>query len=244
MSLSFKLDAKKTAVIFIEFQNEFTSEGGKLYDAVKPSLEHFNTLENAAKLLKKARASRCKVIHCPISFEQGHEEIGNRPYGILKGVKDGEAFTAGTWNADFIDSMKPEKNEFIVKGKVGLDSFHNTNLDSILRRNAVEEVVLCGFLANCCVESTMRTAYENGYNVYTVKDACAATSVEEQDNCFEHNFGMFSVPTTTEETISSIKVGGLLANRNFGIYEKEATDDSTVVEFEVDANNTTETQWA
>lgn len=149
-------DAKKTAVVFIEFQNEFTSEGGKLYDAVKPSMEHFNTLENAAKLLKKARASGCKVIHCPIIYEKGHEEIGNRPYGILKGIKDGEAFTTGTWNADFTDSMKPVENEFIVKGKMGLDSFHSTNLDSILRRNDVEEVVLCGFLANCGVESTSK----------------------------------------------------------------------------------------
>lgn len=91
----------------------------------------------------------------------------------------------------------------------------------------------------------MRTAYENGYNVYTVKDACGATSVEEQDNCFEYNFGMFSVPTTTEEMISRIKMGGRFANRNFGIYKKEeATDDNTVIEFEVDANNATETQWA
>ena len=29
-------DASKTAVVLIEYQNDFTSEGGKLYEAVKP----------------------------------------------------------------------------------------------------------------------------------------------------------------------------------------------------------------
>lgn len=31
-------DASKTAVVLIEYQNDFTSEGGKLYEAVKPGV--------------------------------------------------------------------------------------------------------------------------------------------------------------------------------------------------------------
>ena len=31
-------------------------------------------------------------------------------------------------------------------------------------------VLLAGLLANCCVESTMRSAYERGYLVYTLAD--------------------------------------------------------------------------
>ena len=61
------------------------------------------------------------------------------------------------------------------------------------------QVVLGGFLTNCCVSSTMRTAYENGYKVYTLKDCCAATGVAAHDNEIEHVFGMFSIPTTTED---------------------------------------------
>jgi nicotinamidase-related amidase len=40
--------------------------------------------------------------------------------------------------------------------------------------------VLAGFLTNCCVESTMRVAYEKGYNVITLTDCTAATSPAEQ----------------------------------------------------------------
>lgn len=43
-------------------------------------------------------------------------------------------------------------------------------------------------LTNCCVESTMRTAYEKGYKVYTLKDCVAATSIEANDATLEHKY--------------------------------------------------------
>ena len=51
----------------------------------------------------------------------------------------------------------------------------------------------------------MRNAYEKGYQVYTLKDCVAATSMEAQEAALEHNFGMFSVPTSSGEVKSSIR---------------------------------------
>jgi len=199
------LDPSETACVFIEFQNEFTTEGGKLHDAVKECMEETKTLENAARFMNFARDQGCTIIHCPISFEPGHKEISSSPYGILAGVKEGAAFTAGEWGAEICDSMKPAPGDLMVKGKSGLCGFHSTNLDFLLRQNDIKNVVLAGFLTNCCVESSMRTAYEHGYKVYTLKDCCAATSVAGQQAAFEHTFGMFSVPTISTELLSSIK---------------------------------------
>ena len=41
-------------------------------------------------------------------------------------------------------------------------------------------VAIAGFLTNCCVESTMRTAYEKGFDVYTLTDCTATVSEDEQ----------------------------------------------------------------
>jgi nicotinamidase-related amidase len=101
--------------------------------------------------------------------------------------------------------MKPHTGDLIVKGKVGLCGFASTNLDFLLRQNGIRNVVLCGFLTNCCVESTMRSAYELGYRVYTVKDCVAATSLEAQEATLTHNFGMFSIVTDCGEVLSAIK---------------------------------------
>jgi nicotinamidase-related amidase len=61
-----------------------------------------------------------------------------------------------------------------------LDGFATTNLDFILRSRGISTIALGGFLTNCCVESTMRTGYEKGYNVVTLKDCTATVSEEEQ----------------------------------------------------------------
>ncbi len=63
--------------------------------------------------------------------------------------------------------MAPQEGDIIVEGKRGLDTFATTNIDFILRSRGIETVALGGFLTNCCVDSTMRTAYEKGYDVIT-----------------------------------------------------------------------------
>jgi nicotinamidase-related amidase len=101
--------------------------------------------------------------------------------------------------------MAPQEGDIVAKGKSGLCGFHSTNLDFLLRQNNIKNVVLAGYLTNCCVESSMRSAYERGYKVYTLKDCCAATSIAGQEAAFEYTFGMFSTPTTSNELLSLLK---------------------------------------
>jgi nicotinamidase-related amidase len=95
------------------------------------------------------------------------------PYGILKGVVDSNAFVKGTWGAEIIDDLAPSGDDIVVEGKRGLDTFASTNLDFILRSKGIERVVLGGFRTNCCVKSTMRSAYQRGYDVVTLIDRVA-----------------------------------------------------------------------
>lgn len=169
------------------------------------SILPYTVLENSAKMADAARASGARVIMCPILFEKGHHEISSSPYGILKGVKDGEAFLNGEFGGDFYDGMKPKPGDLVVKGKSGLCAFESTNLDFLLRQGGTKNLVLAGFLTNCCVESTMRSGYEKGYRVYTLQDCVAATSLVAQDSTLEHNFGMFSVVTTSAQVMSALE---------------------------------------
>src|SRR5215208_4517412 len=67
---------------------------------------------------------------------------------------------------------------------------------------------LGGFLTNCCVESTMRSGYEKGYQVVTLSDCLAATSEEEHDNAIRFDFPMFSQPMRSEEFAGSLAGSG------------------------------------
>src|SRR3989442_955153 len=110
----------------------------------------------------------------------------------------------GSWGAEIVDVLKPQPGDIVVEGKRGLDGFATTNLDFILRSRGIDTIALGGFLTNCCVESTMRTGYEKGYNVITLKDCTAALSEEEQRLAVEKNYPMFSRPMAHEEFIAEL----------------------------------------
>lgn len=198
------MDPKHTAVVLIEYQNDFTSDGGTLHDAVKGVMQSTGMLSNTVDLVQKAREMGVTIIHAPITFTDDYHELTSEPYGILKGVVDSKSFRKGTWGAEIVDVLEPQPNDIVVEGKRGLCGFASTNLDFILRSRGITNIALGGFLTNCCVESTMRSGYERGYNVVTLKDCTAALSEEEQRLAVEKNYPMFSRPMDHGEFLSEL----------------------------------------
>jgi ureidoacrylate peracid hydrolase len=198
------IDPAKTAVVLIEYQNDFTTEGGVLHGAVAPVMDKTGMLDNTRRVAEAARAAGATVMHAPITFAAGYNEISSHPYGILKGVVDGNAFVKGSWGAAIVDELAPADGDIVIEGKRGLDTFASTNLDFILRSKGIETIVLGGFLTNCCVESTMRTGYEHGYQVITLSDCIAATSPEEHDNALKYDYPMFSQPMDSDSFIAEL----------------------------------------
>ena len=103
-----------------------------------------------------------------------------------------------------MDVLKPQPQDIIVEGKRGLCGFASTNLDFILRSRGIKTVALGGFLTNCCVESTMRTAYEKGYDVITLSYCTATLSEEEQRLSIEKNYPMFSRVMTHTDFLEAL----------------------------------------
>jgi ureidoacrylate peracid hydrolase len=198
------MDPKTTAVILIEYQNDFTSEGGSLHDAVKGVMEHEHMLPNTVEAVARARALGATIIHAPITFTPDYHELSPTPYGILKGVVDSKSFRKGTWGAEIVQDLTPTEQDIVVEGKRGLDTFASTNLDFILRSRGITTIALGGFLTNCCVESTMRTGYEKGFDVITLKDCTATLSEEEQRLAVEKNYPMFSRPMDHDEFLAEL----------------------------------------
>jgi len=201
------LDAKKTAIVLIEFQNEFATEGGKLHEAVKPVMEITGMLAKAEKTAAVMREVGGMVVHMAIKFKEDSSDNPNKGLGILGGCNDGKLFTANTWNSEFCASMKPLEGDVVLDSKRGLDSFPHTTLEAELKEKGITTVVVCGFLTNCCVESTMRTAYEKGFNVVTLTDCCAATSIKGHEAAAgpEGTFGMFSKMMTAADFQEAVK---------------------------------------
>jgi len=198
------LDPAESAVVLIEFQNDFVTEGGALHGAVAEVMESTGMLANTVQAVEQARQAGATIIHAPITFAEGYGEISATPYGILAGVVSSKAFVKDSWGAELVSALQPAEGDIVVEGKRGLDCFASTNLDFILRSKGIKNVALGGFLTNCCVESTMRSAYEKGFNVLTLVDCVAATSQQEHDNAIASDYPMFSHPVTASDFVSSL----------------------------------------
>merc|ERR1719498_2012461 len=62
-------------------------------------------------------------------------------------------------------------------------------------------------MTNCCVEATVRTAYEKGFNVISLKDCTCCGSMEEQKMAFDASLPLFSKPMTSSEFLAELRDG-------------------------------------
>ena len=110
------INPKTTAVLCIEFQNEFTTDGegdkkGKLYDGVKGVMESTGMLDKSVDVCAATRSAGGKVFHAPITFAADNSDNPNKSLGILAGCAKDGLFKTGSWNAEFCEKMTPQDGD-------------------------------------------------------------------------------------------------------------------------------------
>jgi nicotinamidase-related amidase len=73
------------------------------------------------------------------------------------------------------EGLEPRSGDIIVKKDVN-SGFIGTNLELMLQRRRIHRLVVAGFFTNMCIETTVRTAGNLGFDTYVVEDACATTN--------------------------------------------------------------------
>ena len=139
-----------------------------------------------------------------VSFLSDSSDNPNKHLGILASCDYNKLFVRDTWNAEICQEMAPEEGDVLIHGKRGLSAFPNTTLQSELDKHDIETIVLCGFMANCCVESTMRDACERGYNVVTLVDCVATTSIRGWRAATEITYPLFSTTMRSDTFLANI----------------------------------------
>lgn len=198
------MEAKRTAIIFIEFQNDFCTEGGKLYSIVGEEIRRNRTIENAVKLLQGARDKGVAIIHCPFVLDKEWIE-GRNLDGLLRSLDEGDVFVPDSWGGAIIDQMKPLPNEYVLTGKHALSGFENTNLDKILTELGIENIGVVGFLTNLCAQATAWGAYDRGYRTRMIPSACGAASQAIQEFVEKEICPVFGGVPTVEEFLGEIE---------------------------------------
>jgi nicotinamidase-related amidase len=195
-----KVTKDNSAIILIGYQNDYFHKDGAVYDVIESSSKE--VLKNTLKILD--RVNDIAIFSAPIIFTQNYQEISD-PVGILQTIKESGAFQKGSEGARVITELDIYKDKMIeVPGKIGFNSFYNTNLDNILSLKKIENIFIVGALCAICVDSTARAAHDNGYNVSVVWDAISGRTDFEVSFYREKIFPLYSNLLTSDEIINQL----------------------------------------
>ncbi len=195
--------ATATALLLIETQNEFMHPGGAFHGGIRAVAQSNGCFANLVELARRCRGS-IPLVYAPIYFNPGHDELAGR-CGILSGVREAGALVRGGFGARFFDALQPEPSDLILQDRHGINAFHQSGLHELLQQNGIRRLAVCGFLTNVCVETSVRAAYDYGYEITVIRDATACNSIEEQQFCEDRILPYFAQVAGTEEFLSRIR---------------------------------------
>ncbi len=172
-------EPKHTALLIVDPYNDFMSEGGSMYAITKPTADSVGFYQNMRKLIPAARSAGIQVFIVP------HHRTRKTDFDnwlhvnpIQVQTKGRNAFGVDTWGGELHPEFGPRPGDVIALEHWAQNGFANTDLDAQLKQHNIQKIVLVGFIANSCVESTARFGMELGYHVTLIKDATAAFDFE------------------------------------------------------------------
>lgn len=127
-----------------------------------------------------------------------------------------DAGMMATWWRDTITSDSPlslivdafDISNTTVLEKSQYDAFYNTGLERMLHKNNVSQVVICGVMTHLCCETTARSAFVRGFEVFFTVDGTAT---------YNHDYHMASLLNLSHGFATHILVEGVRSE----IEEKE-----------------------
>lgn len=198
------MNPKDTALLLIGFQNDYFSPDGILNSVIEASAKAVKTVENTTHLLEQLTQTPITIISTPIFFTQNYEEL-IEPVGILKTIKDVGAFQKDQPGSETIEALRPFRESILeVPGKRGFNAFINTNLAQVLQEKEIKNLVIAGSVTSICIDSTGRSAHEQGYKVSILSDCTSARTTFEQQFYIEDVFPLYAQTLTAKELLEQL----------------------------------------
>jgi len=192
----------KTAIILIGYQNDYFASDGILQAAIQESVNTTGVLENTIALIDGLLDTGALLIQTPIVFTEDYSELQD-PVGILALIKDKGAFRAGSPGSNVIPELAKYGSRIMtLPGKRGLNAFSNTALQDTLSEKNIEQIVLAGAVTSICIDSTARSAVDQGYRVTVLSDCTAGRSDVEQDFYCNTIFPLYAQVSTAAELLT------------------------------------------
>jgi len=143
------LDWSNCALVLIDYQNEYVNGAMPLGQAGA------DATANAQLLLNKAREQNIPIFHI------AHH-----------GAENGNVFDPLSANVEIVDALQPHDNETVITKKHP-NAFYDTQLQTLISDAQKQQIIFAGFMSHMCVSSSVRAAFDLGFQSFVCHDACA-----------------------------------------------------------------------
>ncbi|HLB56058.1 MAG TPA: isochorismatase family cysteine hydrolase [Coxiellaceae bacterium] len=186
---------KNTALLVIDFINDIVHPDGKVI-ATATFVEKHHVIEKANHVIAFAREHKIPIAFVKVGFSESYLECpAHSP--VFGKAKELKAFQLNTWGTEFHEKLNVQPSDFvIIKNRVS--AFYSTSLETFLRANQIQNIILTGVSTDMAIQSTAREAHDRDYKVIIVSDACGAGIAEWHDFTLKQ-LERLSVITTTDK---------------------------------------------
>ncbi|MET3228297.1 UNVERIFIED_ORG: ureidoacrylate peracid hydrolase [Burkholderia sp. 1263] len=190
------------ALCIIDIQVDFGSPEGALAQMGVPVADVAPAIENAGRLATLARQAGIPVIFAGLKTDPATDSPAWIKWMRYRNVDPACAYAVcrdGSGGEAFYQVV-PEAGDQIV-WKQRYSAFVGTDLDSRLRDQGIDTLVICGLTTECCVDSTVRDAFQRDWLVVVAGDACGAYRDDFHHNTLEVLAENFAVVLDTDDIV-------------------------------------------
>ena len=191
-------------------QNGFVSKGGS-YDLMGLNVSRYNEVVPILKRLIEF----CRKVKIPIFYSQAvREESGidllTRSHRILpksreERIKRRPICIRGSWDAEIVDELKPSLDDHVVIKR--RDSiFQDTEVEVWLRSLGIDSIIFSGIDTSICVESSLRDAFNHGYDIVLISDATASNNLDHYNSTLDNIRNYYGLVMNIDELISNFGI--------------------------------------
>jgi nicotinamidase-related amidase len=194
-------DLPSPALLIVDMQNAFLDPKGSLPRMGLDTSRTLSVIAPITRLRSAFHEAGLPVIYLQHVHRADGSDMG-RIAEVFPPIRAlGHCFE-GTWDAEFTRQLEPTREDRIVK-KSRFSGFYKTDLESLLRKLAVETLVVSGIATNICVESTIRDAFFRDYAVVVPREATASFTEEQEAGSFANFAFAFAKVLPLEEVLAS-----------------------------------------
>ena len=187
-------------------QNGFVSKGGS-YDLMGINVSRYAEVIPTLKRL----IDFCRKVKIPIFYSQAvREESGidllTRSHRILpksreERIKRRPICIRGSWDAEIVDELKPRTDDHVVIKR--RDSvFQDTEFEVWLQSLGIDALIFSGIDTSICVESSLRDAFNHGYDIVMISDATASNNLGHYNSTLDNIRNYYGLVMNFEELTS------------------------------------------